>query len=228
MPSAAAHPAQPARRTVLQLGLTTGGAGLLLGVGGCRLRVGSPGSGGGRGGSSPSATGSPSAGRSANQAALDTAADTAQQLEQLYVLAGQVRPDLAVPLARLAADHTAHLRSLAELGAEPGTTSASPAPSGSTTTAPTSSTTTAPTGSTTTAPTGGLAPTRVTALSVLAQAERAAVTSGRADLASLDGRTARLMASIAACSSAHLALLARLPAAPAGSAPATATKKAGA
>jgi hypothetical protein len=47
---------------------------------------------------------------------------------------------------------------------------------------------------------------------VLGQAERAAIASALADVPATSARAARLLASIAACGSAHLAVLARLPA----------------
>jgi hypothetical protein len=65
-------------------------------------------------------------------------------------------------------------------------------------------------------------------LSVLGQLERDGVTSALVELAALDARTARLLASIAACRSSHLTLLARLPATPRQAGPPKATKKAGA
>jgi hypothetical protein len=95
----------------------------------------------------------------------------------------------------LAADHAAHVRALAALGAVPSATATSAPPTAS--------------------PPAAAAPTAATALSLLAQRERAEVAARLTGLTALDGRTARLMASLAACSSAHLPLLARLPGTPA-------------
>jgi hypothetical protein len=56
--------------------------------------------------------------------------------------------------------------------------------------------------------------TALTATSVLAQSERAAATQAQGDLATIGAQPARLLASVAACRSAHVALLARLPQSP--------------
>ncbi len=197
MPSTAAVPGRLARRTLLRAGLAGGLAGLAaLTVSGCRLRVGSPSRDRTGDGSS-----GPSSGPDPNQSALQAAATSAQELQRLYGAAALVRPDLAAALARLGADHAAHVRALAAVGAS------AAASSGTATTGPTG---TAPSPSS--GPGAGTEPTAATALSLLAQREQAEANARLAGLGALDGRTARLMASLGACSSAHLVLLARLPA----------------
>jgi hypothetical protein len=195
---------------VLQAGL--GGlvaSSVAWGTSGCRLRVGSPESSE----SSPT-TGStpPPAARQAGPAALATAAAGATALQLAYGQAGAVRPDLAAALGRLQEDHSAHLRAFAALGiSAPVAQSTAGSTAGST--------------SSTTSPSDGPTPTAANALSVLAQLERSGSSSALQDIGALDSRTARLLASIAACGSAHVALLARLPATP--PATTTATTKAG-
>ena len=103
------------------------------------------------------------------------------------------------PLARLRADHTVHAARTGGPRSRAGDGHRPPA---------------RPPTCTSAATTAPVVPTAATALSVLAQAERAAAPTASAELAAVDARTARLLASIAACSSAHVALLARLPATP--------------
>ncbi len=196
MPSTPAVPGRLARRTLLRAALAGGTCGVVVAaVSGCRLRVGSP--SGHPAGTSPGGSG---AAADPDRQALTAAAASAAGLQRLYGQAALVRPDLAAPLGRLGADHAAHVRALAALGA-----TASPEPVASP------------------------PPTAGTALSVLARAERTAATARLAGLAPLDGRTARLLGSLGACSSAHVVLLARLPARRADSTPAgSATRKAGA
>jgi hypothetical protein len=190
---------------VLRAGLGGLAAGSVVwGSTACRLRVGSPGSA-----RTPGPTPPPTA-QSADPAELATAAAVATVLQQAYGQAGVVRPDLAAALGRLLGDHTAHLRALAALGI-----SAPAVQSTATSTGPTTSPADLP------------VPTAANALSVLAQLERSGVSSALEEIAALDARTARLLASIAACRSAHVALLARLPATPPAPPPAATTKAAG-
>jgi hypothetical protein len=190
---------------VLRAGLGGLAAGSVVwGSTACRLRVGSPGSA-----RTPGPTPPPTA-QSADPAELATAAAVATVLQQAYGQAGVVRPDLAAALGRLLGDHTAHLRALAALGI-----SAPAVQSTATSTGPTTNPADLP------------VPTAANALSVLAQLERSGVSSALEEIAALDARTARLLASIAACRSAHVALLARLPATPPAPPPAATTKAAG-
>jgi hypothetical protein len=206
---------------VLRAGLGGLAAGSVAwGAGGCRLRVGSPGSSGSA--ATPGPTPPPAA-QTAGPAELATAAAVATALQLAYGQAGVVRPDLAAALGRLLGDHTAHLRALAALGISVPPAQATGASTGPTDTSTTSSLSTGT--SATTSPSDGPAPTPANALSVLAQLERSGVSSALEDIPALDSRTARLLASIAACRSAHVALLARLPATP--PATTTATTKAG-
>jgi hypothetical protein len=172
------HP--PVRRRAL-LGA---GAGALT-LSGCRLRVGSPPHHG------PAAP-APSPSSSTDDQALTRALAQAQALIAGYAQAAAVRPDLATPLGRLAADHAAHAQALRQLVVSP-STPATPSP-----------------------PAGGAVPpvTAVTATSVLSQSERAAAAQAQTDLVAVGGQPARLLASLAACRSAHVAVLARLPQAP--------------
>jgi hypothetical protein len=126
-----------------------------------------------------------------DEQALDRAADLADGLAALYAQGALTRPDLAPALRQLAADHTAHRQALQAL--RPST--------------PTSTPTSSPSSSST-AP----ALTPATLVSALGQAERAAIAIVLGDLATTGPQAARLLASIAACGSAHVTLLARLPA----------------
>lgn len=187
MPESPVPSSGPARRTVLRLGVGgTAGAVVLLATAGCDLRFGSP-------GPDQSPTAGPD--RSTDERALGAAAQRGDALATAYASAVVVRPDLADALRQLGADHTAHLRVLRPLAGSP----APPASAG-------------PTPSPTTPPSAPL--TALTAISVLAQAERAAGTATLADLASVSGPAARLLASVAACDSAHVAVLAGLPGRP--------------
>jgi hypothetical protein len=170
---------------VLRLGVA-GVMGPLV-LSGCRLRVGSP--------SSPKSA-APAPQLSTDERALGAAFGQADRLATLYAQATVARPDLADALRLLGSDHTAHLRALGPL--------AGPATSRSRATA-------------TATATGGAGPSRLTgatALSLLAQAERSASTATLADLATVSGQAARLLASIAACGSAHVSVLATLPTTP--------------
>ena len=177
---------------------------------GCRLRVGAP-------ETRPSTVGPEP---TADQLALDRAQVRADQLAALYAQAARLRTDLAPALRQLAADHTAHVQAIEALGGRSGTTATD---SGTATSTDASTATSTDTGTTTTdTPTAGSAPTTppvltaATALSTLGQAERAAVAEGLADLGPVGPQAARLLASIAACRSAHVAVLSRLPRAAAG------------
>src|SRR4029079_16543444 len=128
---------------------------------------------------------------STDERALGAAAQPGDALATAYARAAVVRPDLADALRQLGADHTAHLRVLRPLAGTP-----APSPSTSSTAPPS-------------------APlTALTAISVLAQAERAASSATLTDLESVSAQAARLLASVAACDSAHVAVLAGLPARP--------------
>ncbi|MDP9220835.1 MAG: hypothetical protein M3P23_09875, partial [Actinomycetota bacterium] len=105
----------------------------------------------------------------------------------LYAQGALTRPDLAPALRQLAADHTAHRQALQAL--RPSSPSSSP-----------------------TSPSNAPALTAATLISALGQAERAAIATVLGDLATTGPEAARLLASIAACGSSHVTLLARLPA----------------
>ncbi len=185
-------------------------AGTVFATAGCRLRVGQPSTAGRS--PTPPASSEPSV----DLQILDRAADRAQSIGAAYARALALRPDIAAPLRLLAADHAAHLQALTALGARPGRASSAERSAGSTTAA--SGTTTSPTTparTSTPAPSPTLAPEAMSvldAVSILGQAERAAVAGRLADLAGAGAEVARLLASMAACGSTHLTLLARLPA----------------
>lgn len=185
MPDRQTPAVQPGRRAVLRAGLAGAAGVAVLSTSACRLRVGSP----DRAASTPGASATPSV----DQLALGRAADRAAALAADYTQAAQVRPDLAAGLGRLGADHEAHVRAISAVLA----TAAGASPS----TGPTAT-------STPTAPTLIAA----TVLSILGQDERSSTSAALADLASVAPPTARLLASIAACGAAHVALLAALPA----------------
>jgi hypothetical protein len=175
----------PVRRRALLGGGLVVTTTTVLGLSSCGLRVGSPPA------KSPS-TSAPTAPASTDDRALNRALASADTLAAAYGRAVVVRPDLAAALRQMGADHAAHLRALQSLTA-----------------APTSIGTPAPTGTPTAA---GVPPlTAATAVSVLGQAERAAATQAQTDLVAVGAQPARLLASVAACRSAHVALLARLP-----------------
>jgi hypothetical protein len=162
---------------VLRAGPTAAASSSLLGLAGCGLRVGSP----------PTDRPTPPPPEpSTDDQALVRALDRAEALAASYGQAAVVRPDLAVPLRGLGADHAAHVDVLRALTAGP------PSPTG---------------GAGPAAP----SPTALTALSVLSQSERVAAAEAEADLTAIGAQPARLLASVAACRSAHVALLARLP-----------------
>lgn len=167
------------------LRLGLAGAGGAVLLTGCQLRVGSP--------ESTRATTPPSQ-PSTDERVLGAALAQADALAALYARAAVVRPDLADALRLLGSEHTAHVRVLRPL--------AGAAASGGGPASPTTS---------------GAAPalTAATALSVLAQAERSASAATLTDLASVSGAAARLLASVSACRSAHVSLLALLPTTPA-------------
>jgi hypothetical protein len=194
----------PGRRTVLGAGLFAASTGLLVTVSGCRLRIGSP--------AHHSSTGVVPVPDSTDHLALDRAAVQAGLLTALYAQAVLVRPDITTSLQPLAADHAAHLRALEALGAHGDAVAGLPSPSAGAT-SPTDSPTDSPTETTPSAAPAQL--TAAAAISVLGQAERTAVDAAFADLPATGGQVARLLASIAACSSTHLTLLARLPGTPA-------------
>jgi hypothetical protein len=179
---------------VLRAGLVGAAAAGVLVTSGCRLRVGSP--------PKPRAVVPPEP--TPDEQALDRAADLADGLAALYAQGALTRPDLAPALRQLAADHTAHRQALQALRPR-STSSASSAGSGGS--SPTSTPTSSPTSSST-AP----ALTPATLVSALGQAERAAIATVLGDLATTGPQAARLLASIAACGSSHVTLLARLPA----------------
>jgi hypothetical protein len=154
---------------------------------GCRLRVGEPAK------SQHQAVPEPTA----DELALGRADGRAGQLATLYAQAAQLRPDLDAPLRQLAADHTAHGQALQALLVSSTPTGMSSASATASPTSPTSP-----------------ALTATTVLSALGQAERSSTSAALADLAALSPAAARLLASVAACSSAHLTVLARLPARP--------------
>jgi hypothetical protein len=198
----------PGRRTVLGAGLFAASTGLLVTVSGCRLRIGSP--------AHHSSTGVVPVPDSTDHLALDRAAVQAGLLTALYAQAVLVRPDITTSLQPLAADHAAHLRALEALGAHGDAVAGLPSPSAgatSPTASPPDSATDRPTETTPSAAPAQL--TAAAAISVLGQAERTAVDAAFADLPATGGQVARLLASIAACSSTHLTLLARLPGTPA-------------
>jgi hypothetical protein len=161
----------------------------VLGLTSCDLRVGSPQE---KPSSSPPPSPSSSTDDQSDDQALVRALTQAEALAAGYARAVAVRSDLVTPLGRLAADHAAHVQVLHQLV---GPSSASATPPG-----------------------GAVPPiTALTATSVLSQFERAAATQAEADLVAVGGQPARLLASLAACRSAHVAVLARLPQAPAPS-----------
>lgn len=203
MPAPRTPAARPGRRAVLRAGLSGAAVAGVLVLSGCRLRVGAP--------ETRPSTVRPEP--TADQLALDRAQVRADQLAALYAQAARLRTDLAPALRQLAADHTAHVQAIEALGGRSGTATSTDA----------STATSTDTGTTTTdTPTAGSAPTTApvltaaTALSTLGQAERAAVAEGLADLGPVGPQAARLLASIAACRSAHVAVLSRLPRAAAG------------
>jgi hypothetical protein len=177
-------PAVPLGRRAV-LGFGLTGAGAAVALtSGCGLRVGEPAE------QQHQAVPEPTA----DELALGRADDRAGGLATLYAQAARLRPDLDPTLRQLAADHTAHGQALqALLVSSTPTGTSSPSPTGS----PTSSQLTA-----------------TTLLSALSQAERSSSSAALADLATVSQAAARLLASIAGCSSAHLAVLARLPARP--------------
>jgi hypothetical protein len=205
------HPAMPVprspaaplgRRVVLGAGLAGAGAAVALGTSGCRLRVGEPAKPPQQAQAEPTA----------DQLALARADNRAGDLATLYAQAARLRPDLETGLRQLAADHTAHVQALqAVLG------SAAPTSSSTTTSSPSA-----------TAPPSPTQLTGTNLLSVLSQAERSSTSSALGDLATVSPAGARLLASIAGCGSAHLTVLARLPARPPTAKPTgTSTKQAG-
>lgn len=167
------------RRTVLRAGVAAVASTTMLGLTGCGLRVGSP---------PADRPTPPPPGPSTDDQALIRALQQARALAVAYGQAAVLRPDVAAPLRRLAADHDEHVRVLQALTA----------------------------GSPSASPTSGAAPalTALTATSVLSQSERAAAAQAQADLTTIGAQPARLLASVAACRSAHVALLARLPQSP--------------
>ena len=190
MPASSSPAVWPGRRAVLRAGLAGAAAAGVLVTSGCRLRVGSP--------PKPRSVVPPVP--TPDERALDRAADLADGLAALYAQGALTRPDLASALRQLAADHTAHRQALQAL--RPGSASStSPGSSGGS--SPSSAST-----SSSTAP----ALTPATLVSALGQAERAAVATLLGDLATTGPEAARLLASIAACDSSHVTLLARLPA----------------
>lgn len=214
MPAPRTPATAPGRRAVLRAGLAGAAALGVLATAGCRLRVGSP--------SSEQQPVAPE--RTADQLAIARAAAWADQLSTQYADAARVRPDLAPTLRQLGADHSAHSAALRSApGAGPTgspTSSSNPSPSGAST-GPSSGPSSGPS---TTPP----ALTPATVVSSLAEAERSAATATLADLGPTGPDAARLLASIAACRSAHLAVLAGLPAGPRPArATATSTKQAG-
>jgi len=191
-------PAVPLGRRAV-LGAGLVGAGAAVAItSGCRLRVGDP--------PEPRRQAAPEP--TADELALGRADVRAGQLAGLYAQAAGLRPDLAAVLRQLAADHSAHGTALkALLVSSSPTTASSPSGNPSPTSPPLSGT---------------------TLLSALAQAERSSTSAALADLAAVSPAAARLLASIAACSSAHLTVLARLPARPRTTKPAgTSTKQGG-
>lgn len=199
MPAPRTPAARPGRRAVLRAGLAGATAAGVLALSGCRLRVGSPDD---RRSSVPPEP-------SADQVALDRARVRADQLAALYAQAAGLRADLAPALRQLAADHTAHVQAIEALGGRPGSTG-SGAPTATTPGSTADSTAGSTAGSTPTSTTPPVL-TAATALSALGRAERAAVAEGLADLGPVGPQAARLLASIAACGSAHVAVLSRLP-----------------
>jgi hypothetical protein len=186
MPESPAPSSGPARRTVLRLGVGGVAGAVVLATAGCDLRFGSP---------SPDASRSAGPDLSTDERALGAAAERGDALATAYARAVVVRPDLADALRQLGADHTAHLRVLRPLaGTSAPSPSAGPTPSAT--------------------PSLSAPLTALTAISVLAQAERAAGTATLADLESVSAQAARLLASVTACDSAHVAVLAALPARP--------------
>lgn len=181
--SGAGQGGRPRRRTVLRAGFAGAASATVLGLTGCRLRVGSP---------PTDRPTPPPAQLSTDDQSLVRALQQAVALSATYARAALLRPDLATPLQQYAADHAEHVRILQALTA------------GSSATA--SATASGP-------PTSGAGPalTALTATSLLAQSERAAAAQAQGDLVTIGAQPARLLASVAACRSAHVALLARLP-----------------
>lgn len=192
MPDPPATASGPPRRTVLRFAFGGVAGAAVAASAGCDLRVGSP---------EPDRTSTAPPDPSTDERALGAALQRAEALTTTYGQAAVVRPDLADRLRQLVADHSAHVRALSPLAGP--TAAATPT---STQTATASETGTSPPQS----PDPPL--TAVTALSVLAQAERAASAAALADLPSVSGPAARLLASIAGCTTAHVAVLATLPA----------------
>jgi hypothetical protein len=174
-------------------------------VAGCRLRVGSP---------PAERSTAPVPEPSTDDQALIRALQQAGSLAAAYARAELVRPDLAAPLRQLAEDHAVHVRVLQALTAGSASSSAS------------SSTSSSGSGTPSGAATGGTGPalTASTATSALSQSERAAASQAQSDLVTVGAQPARLLASLAACRSAHVALLARLPQTPRAAQTPAATK----
>src|SRR5580765_714254 len=94
MPAPPSSAARPGRRAVLRAGLVAVTGAGVLGLSGCRLRVGGP-------DRTPS-TVAPEP--TADELALDRARLRADQLAVTYAQAARLRMDLATPLRQLAAD----------------------------------------------------------------------------------------------------------------------------
>ncbi len=170
------------RRNVL-LAAVAGPAALAAG---CSLRFGQPAAD-----PSPSPPG-------ADQLARARAAAQAGTLASSAELVARARPDLGDELAAIVADHRAHAAAL--LPAPSSATDASPT-GGSTT----GGLTTAPPASPTSSAPGRSDPKA--GLRAQAAAERAAVAAVESDLPRVSGDLARLLASVAASRSAHVATL---------------------
>jgi hypothetical protein len=173
---------------VLGLGLAGAAGATVMTTAGCGLRWGSP-------SSAPARTTSPQL--STDERALGAALRQADDLAALYARAVVARPDLADALRLLGSDHTAHVRTLQPLSGTAASAMGSTTPMSSTTSSASPTPLTA-----------------VTAVSMLAQAERSATAAALAVLATVSGPAARLLASVAACDSAHVGVLAGLPTAP--------------
>ena len=172
---------RPGRRAVLGAGVAAGTTALLAG---CGVRVGSP-----AGPATPAPAGP-------DELARERVARDADALLALVSQVAAARPADRALLRAVAADHRAHAAALRPSAAS---NSSSPAPPG-----PGSASTGVPS---TGRPSTGPALAARDALPALARAERAAASAASAELERVSGEVARLLASVAASRSLHVALV---------------------
>ncbi len=172
--------ATPSRRSLLAATVTVPA----LAVAGCSLRLGQPEEAPGRSGPTP------------DELARDRAADDADALARAAVLTARSAPAAARRLRTIAEENRAHaaaLRAGRPAAATAPSSTADPSPAGS----PGSSSTAAP-------------PDAASALRALAARERTAAAAVERDLAGVSGDAARLLASVAASRTVHVAVLGQL------------------